>query len=312
MVAALLAGLMLLRCGEDDDGGPREPACEQAPDTSGGTLYVPSIFADVGGISEDLAFDGKGNLYVSLTQLGTIKKVTAKGQVSVVATGLSRPAGLAVAPDGDLYVCEYGAGKLTRVTPAGAATTVATAAGKTAFVNPNHVAINRQGMVYMSDSSGFVARVEGTSSSMLLDARARVPGASPNGLALTADGRTLYVNDLYAKHNIWKVALDAQGQLASVEQMSLSDSLLIADGIALDCKGQLYVTYALTKIALVDPQSGKAKLIFSGLELSTPANMAFGHGAGFDSRTLYIAQLGANTIKKIYTGMTGMVLPSFK
>ena len=308
--AALLACLALLQCGDDE---PDPPRCEQQPDTSGGKLYAVSTFADVGGKSEDIAFDGKGNLYVSMTRDGQIKKVTSGGKVSLVASGLAAPAGIAMAPGGDLYVCEYGTssggGKLSRVTPAGVKSTVATAAGSTTFKNPNHVAVSSAGVVYMSDSGGFVARIQGTTATMLLDAKAKVKSASPNGLALSSDERTLYVNDLFANKNLWVVSLDADGKATKAEAMTLDRALPLADGIALDCRGHLYITYGLSKVAVVDPVAKTAKDIYTGQDLSTPANVAFGRGSGFDPRSLYIAQLGMTgsptTVAKMYVGVTG-------
>ena len=219
----------------------------------------------------------------------------------------------ALAPGGDLYVCEYGTsaggGQLSRVTPAGKKSTVATAAGTTPFKNPNHVAVSSAGVVYMSDSGGFVARIEGTTSTLLLDARAKVASASPNGLALSADERTLYVNDLLAHKNLWVVSLDAEGKATGTEALALDRTLPLADGIALDCRGRLYITYALSKIALVDPVKKTASDIYTGQDLSTPANVAFGQGSGFDHRSLYIAQLGMagspTTIARMYVGVSG-------
>ena len=318
-IRTTLAALLLLgttRCGEDASG----PVCATEADTTAGTMYQVSTFADVGGRTEDLAFDGQGNVYVSLTRKGQIRKITAEGKVSDVASGLASPAGLALAPDGALYVCEYGSaatggGKLTRVSLAGAKTTVATAAGSKPFRNPNHLAINRQGVVYMSDSSGFVARVQGSKATLLFDARKQTAAASPNGVALSADQRTLYVNDLLAPKSVWKVSLDQQGNLTAVAPLDLEQPLTLADGIALDCRGRLYISHGLTKLSMADPVTGKVQQIYAGADLATPANLAFGHGAGFDVRSGYVAQLGMagspTAVKKIYLGFAGQVLPSF-
>ncbi len=55
-----------LFCCSDDD--LEAPTCPQAADTTAGTPLAVGSLADVGGKSEGLVFDGKGNLYV--TQLG--------------------------------------------------------------------------------------------------------------------------------------------------------------------------------------------------------------------------------------------------
>ena len=126
----------------------------------------------------------------------------------------------------------------------------------------------------------------------------------------TTDERTLYVNDLFANKNIWVVSLDAAGKATKVEALKLDRTLMMADGIALDCRGRLFVTYGIANIAEVDPVAGTATDVYTGKALSTPANIAFGHGPGFDRRTLYIAQLGLTgsptTVARMYIGVTGL------
>ena len=95
-------------CGDDD---PAPPACPAAPDTSGGKVGDVGTFADVGGKSEGLVFDGAGSLYVTLTRQGKLVKVDAAGKVTQLTSGLSAPSGVALDAAGDLWVCEYGDAK---------------------------------------------------------------------------------------------------------------------------------------------------------------------------------------------------------
>lgn len=315
----LLAGVFVSCSDQEgvaDQGVDTQAACPSTPDPKGGALYKLSTFTDVGGRNEDLAFDGNGNAYVSLTRLGKIVKVTAGGTKTDFAGGLKAPSGVAVGPKGNVHVCEWGTtsggGKLSRITPMGKVTSVS-ATGTKKFFNPNHLAISSQGIIYMSDSSGFVARIQGVSATVLFDAKKQAPSASPNGLALSRDERTLYVNDLYAPKGLWLITLDSQGEFVKAQAAPLSESLMLADGIALDCRGHLYITYALSRIATVDPSTWKVQTIYSGMALATPANVAFGYGPGLDLRSIYIAQLGLSsavtTIQKMNVGIPGMPLP---
>lgn len=307
-----LAGLALLALGCSDDDPA--PACPTSPDTAGGALLSVGSFADVGGKSEGLVFDGAGDLYVTLTRKGEVVKVTAAGGVSKVASGLAAPSGIALAGDGSLYVCEYGTtsggGKLTQLSTAGKVLTTTSSAGGKTFVNPNHVVVSSLGVVYMSDSSGFVARLESGKAELLFDAKQVNTVASPNGMALSSDEGTLYVNDLLAGTGMWRISLDSQGRKTKVAAMTLSTSLTMADGIALDCRGMLYVTYLGSRVARVNPADGKVETIYSGLDFSTPANIAFGHGPGFERRALYVTQLGLagapTKIKTLYVGFPGL------
>ncbi|MCY2935187.1 MAG: hypothetical protein NT172_13590 [Planctomycetota bacterium] len=46
-----------------------------------------------------MAIDSNGNLYAANSTMNSISKMDSKGKVSVHATGLSSPYGLAIAPE---------------------------------------------------------------------------------------------------------------------------------------------------------------------------------------------------------------------
>jgi len=124
-----------------------------------------------------VAADGAGNLYV--TDSGTIRQVTPAGVVTTLAgsaaTGyqdgvgkaarFGNPASIAVAPDGSLFVADsYSNYVIRKVTPAGTNSVVTTVAGKAGisgktdgegsaarFGNPNGIAVDAQGCLYVTD-----------------------------------------------------------------------------------------------------------------------------------------------------------------
>jgi streptogramin lyase len=87
---------------------------------------VVSTFATGFNYAWGLAFDGRGNLFVSDYLGDSISEIAPNGTVSVFATGLDLPTGLAFGSNGNLYVCNITEsqplGYLSEITPDGKAT----------------------------------------------------------------------------------------------------------------------------------------------------------------------------------------------
>jgi len=155
-----------------------------------------------------LAADGKGNLYVSDTFNGAVRKVTPEGGVSTVVKDLSEPTGLCW-KDGALYIAETGAnriimvadGKLSLLAGSGTAALTDGAAKRAAFSAPQGVAVGDDGSVYVADTgNGAVRRIkDGTVSTLIFRDLKQEEGGltSPIGL-LVQDGR-LYICDTFAR-----------------------------------------------------------------------------------------------------------------
>jgi len=121
-----------------------------------------------------MAIDSAGNIYVSDSSSGRIRKITPAAVVTTLAgigTGyvdgagtsarFSAPTGLAVDGAGTVYVADRGNNKIRRITPAGV---VDTLAGSTAgfaegtgtaakFNNPGGIAIDGNGVLYVADTN---------------------------------------------------------------------------------------------------------------------------------------------------------------
>lgn len=303
-----------------------------------GDAGEPVAVVDIADTSEGITFSKDGVLYVTSYTKGNIIAIGSNGGQSIYASDLISPAAIAFDSRENLYACEWGTvrfrlwtkrrGRVTRITPDGRRkhiTDIASNDGskRRSISHPNGIAITSGDVVYFSDSSGFVARIQNNEGSVLFSFRNWIPTTgvnishSPNGMALTEDEKTLYVNDA-ASGDIWQVKLDESGRVTGKSKLPLSKPLPYADGIAIDKNGLLYVTYDLKYIAKVTPESGEVVNLYSKEGLRTPANIAFGYGGQFDNQSIYIAQLGLNEkqgaslIKKIFIGTDGMILPPLR
>jgi sugar lactone lactonase YvrE len=130
-----------------------------------------------------IALDSSGNVYVTDTGNGTIRKITASGDSSTIAgtpgtmgssngTGadalFNAPTGISVDPSGNLYVADSGNDTIRVITPAGSVTTLAGLALQTGeidafgigarFNNPTGVTLDADGNVYVNDTGNFALR----------------------------------------------------------------------------------------------------------------------------------------------------------
>lgn len=155
-----------------------------------------------------LAADGEGNLYISDTLNGTIRKLDADGTLTVAAGDLDGPMGLCW-KNGALYIAETGANRISKLE--GDALTVVAGSGEdggadgptitATFSGPTGVAVADDGTIYVSDTGNsairricygnvdtFASRDYGAGDLRLID---------PAGLLIR--GETLLVCDSFAR-----------------------------------------------------------------------------------------------------------------
>jgi len=155
-----------------------------------------------------LAADAEGNLYVSDTFNGAVRRITPEGGVSTVAQGLSEPTGLCW-HNGVLYIAETGAnrivklqnGRIVRVAGNGEAALTDGAAESACFDAPQGVAVDGDGGIYVADTgNGAVRKIAGGAVTTLT---ARDPKQADSGLTspagLLVQDDQLYICDTFAR-----------------------------------------------------------------------------------------------------------------
>jgi gluconolactonase len=136
------------------------------------------------------------------------------------------------------------------------------------------------------------------------------PQPFPNGLALSADERFLFVAQSHTD-DVLQVEIRKDGS-AGDRQVYAAGLDRIPDGLAFDVAGNLYVScYASDNIYRVSPQREVKLLAYdrAGTTLARPTNIAFGGSAGDE---LYVANLGRWHINRAKLGIKGQLLANQK
>ncbi len=249
-----------------------------------------SIFADGLDHPEGLAFDREGSLWAG-GELGQIYRIAPDGGVETVAELGGFNLGITVSLSGTLFACNFKLGALLELEPTGRLLRTVDRVGTYALRNPNFSVTDRDGNLYFSDS-GVFQRDEGFLFCLRPDGSVEtlLSGLGfPNGLALSADERTLFVV-LSNSDSVLAVPLLAPAR-AGEPRVFAERLSRVPDGAALDAEGYLYVTcYSTHCVYRISPGGEVALFAYdpTGIMLASPTNAAFG-GAHRD--ILYFANL---------------------
>lgn len=232
-----------------------------------------------------------------------IQKLDASGAMSTVIED-SGSNGLAVDKDGFLIAGTHKYKSLSRFNiETGERTPVASQYAGNVFNSPNDIAIAQDGTIYFTDPAfqrdaapggqekTGVYRVATDGTITLVDDSI----SNPNGIALSPAGDVLYVNG-GGEQGILRAYPIVEG--IPQQGTDLVTGLNIPDGMAVDCKGNIYVTeHIARKLHVYDPQGQEIARASTDANLT---NVAFG---GAEGKTLFLT--GAGAVWKIDLDITG-------
>ncbi|MCB1036611.1 MAG: SMP-30/gluconolactonase/LRE family protein [Acidobacteria bacterium] len=303
-------------------GSPAEASAAEGAGEKEGELQFPVraelVTAAFGG-SEGLAFNGEGKLFVTANR--ALWQVYPDGAVRQVVE-LDSNLGLAPIGEKDLLVADFGPtnafrqdrnddGVVWRITPEGEKTALVTGLG-----DPNFILLRQDGSMLISDDATADIYLAGQDGSLRLFSTAV---SHPNGLALSADGRTLYVAQIFKSirpvvpdDSLWALPLGEDGfPSGAAERVARLGPYAANDGLAMDREGRVYVAAngKAGEIWRYDP--GTKELVLVARDVPGAASIAFGEG-DFDPRSIYVSTtfnggLGGK-IWRIPVGVTGQPL----
>ena len=204
---------------------------------------------------------------------------------------------------GRLYSCESRTRRVVRTDRKGRIEVLAERYQGKRLNAPNDIVVSRDGHVYFTDPA-FGSQADQRELDFYgvyhitpkgeLELIAR-PAGRPNGIALSPDGKLLYVANS-DERNVRAYDLDRQGR-ASNPRVVISGIDGVPDGMKVDEKGNLYI--AARAIAIYTPV-GK---LLGSIELpETPSNCAFGDP---DFGTLYVT--ARSSVYRIRLNVKGAV-----
>jgi gluconolactonase len=244
----------------------------------------PVKIAEVPGYCEGVAFDHRGDAYISDTQHGEVYKVTPDATTTVWAkTGA--PNGHKILADGSHLVCDGSQHAVLHLNADGKFLDNASSEcdGKPLRA-PNDLTLDPRGGFYFTDPGGSGEKNPiGTVHYVDKQGKTHLIAeglAFPNGIILRPDGKTLLVGESgYNRILVYEVL--SPGRLSPMKVFAKlpekqGDQIANApDGMCLDEDGNLYVAhYGMHQVQALSPE-GKLLRSYEGGNLTT-SNVAFG------------------------------------
>lgn len=269
---------------------------------------IEQIGVFAGGLDhpEGLAFDRQGFLWAG-SEAGDIYRIDPQGKFDVVCRAPGFCCGLAFSPLDELFVCHARLG-LLKISRDGKWSVFADHTGGHKILYANFAVFDRAGNIWMTDSGNW-KKQNGTLLRFAPDGKGQVmagPMGYTNGLALSADEKTLYMVESDSDR-IMRFQVQADGSL-SAPQVYAEQVGRLPDGLALDAEGNLYATcYASDEIHRISPRGERVLVAHDryGITLGGPTNAAFG-GANFDE--LFVANLSRYVITRFRVPWRGQPL----
>jgi gluconolactonase len=161
------------------------------------------------------------------------------------------------------------------------------------FNSPNDAVFRSDGNLYFTDpdfqagprkdqATTNVYRVSPSGEVSVVDASI----ANPNGISLAVDESALYVAGNLEQGYVKRYPIAADGSVG--EGAIFAQPVVVPDGMAFDCAGNLYVTEHTQRRVRVFAADGKEIAVISGLDKNV-TNVAFG---GAERRTLFLTTTG--------------------
>jgi len=222
---------------------PAGPQRKPAEDTQGPFQFT-----------EGPVVDSAGNVFFTDVRANRIYRRSSQGEVSLVMEQTDGANGLAIDRDGILLLCQGSAGRVVRLERDRTLTVLAERYNGSRLNQPNDLWVAPNGGIYFTDpvygrklsqDGEHVYYIRPKTGELIRVADDLV---RPNGLAGTADGKTLFITD-HGGGKTWSYAIQEHGTLTN--KKLFAD--IGGDGLALDRQGNLYLA-AARGIVILDSQ----------------------------------------------------------
>lgn len=251
---------------------------------------------------EGPACDREGNIYaVSFTRKATIGRVTpaGKGEVFLEMPEGSLGNGIRFDRNGTMFVADYTGHSILRI--AAVTHKLDVFAHDASMNQPNDLALASDGTLWASDpnwakSTGQVWRISREGKVTL----AATNMGTTNGIEVSPDGKTLYVNES-VQRKVWAFRIGKNGALSG-KRLLIEFPDFGMDGMRSDVKGNLYITrHGKGTVAVVSPQG----VVLQEINVlgKHPTNLCF---CGPDGRTVYVTEAEQGRLVQFRASLPGL------
>jgi gluconolactonase len=230
---------------------------------------------------EGPSFDRAGNLFVVDIPNGRIFRISPQLEWSLAAEYDGWPNGSAFHRDGSLWIADYRRGLLRHSREGGNPVPVLAHRNSESFKGLNDLTFDMEGNCYFTDqgqtglhdASGRVYRLrKGGQLDLVISG---IP--SPNGVALDANGKAIFVAVTRA-NQVWRGPLLADGSVSKVGAFRTFFGTSGPDGMAVDVDNRLVVAHASLGGAFVLDARGEVTHFVKSPTGSTVTNVAYRPG----------------------------------
>lgn len=250
---------------------------------------------------EGPAVNKNGDVFaVNFEKEGTIGIVNTKGEGRVFLSLPNESIGNGIRFDleGNMFIADYVNHNVYRVDKG--TNTPSVWAHNPNMNQPNDLAINDQGILYLSDpnweqSTGNIWMVNTQGDISLLEANM----GTANGIEVSPNGKTLYVNES-VQRKVWQYTILDNGTVTN-KQLLISFDDFGLDGMRCDTKGNLYIArYGKGTVIIISPEGKRLDEIT--LTGKNPSNIAFG---GKDGKTCFVTMADRGNIETFKAPFSG-------
>jgi gluconolactonase len=242
---------------------------------------------------EGVAWGLDGNLYAG-GEAGQIYRIDMDGKLEEIASTGGFILGVCVDGNGNIYACDLRQQAVMRIDRQAEVTVYNRGTPARKMVLPNHAVFDRVGNLYVSDSGGWHEN-NGCIFKIMPDGETRMlsdqASEFPNGMALSPDGRDLYVA-LSNRPGVVRLPLQGDGTAGAPESVVALPGA-VPDGLAFDAHGGLYISCYTPDIIYrlsIDRELIVVAVDDERTTIASPTNLAF---AGPGLSTLVAANFGA-------------------
>jgi gluconolactonase len=239
---------------------------------------------------DGLVWSRNGYLVMADVRQSRLFRMTGEGKPQILKENVSGASGLAYDIQGRLYICESGARRVSRMNAQGGIESFTETFQSKRFNAPNDIVVRRDGQVYFTDPAfgsaadsrdldyyGIYHVTPKGEVSLVAQWQTR-----PNGIALSADGKLLYVSDS-DRHAVMAFDVGRDGETGNARDL-IKGVAGVPGGLKTDVEGRLYVAGRGISV-----YSAQGKLERTMLVGENATNCGFGES---DYESLYISSRG--------------------